>query len=59
MEMTCRPIKSYHVSCNLFFIFILKIYIFSKKEKLGVAETTPSGLQIPSVWEEESLVSRV
>jgi hypothetical protein len=44
----------------IYFLFLfLKNIFFSKKEKLGVAETTPSGSQIPSIWEEESLVSRV
>jgi hypothetical protein len=44
----------------IYFLFLFKkIFFFSKKEKLGVAETTPSGSQIPSVWEEENLVSCV
>ena len=38
MKITHGPIKSWHVSCNLFFIFILNknlknIYFFKKKKK--------------------------
>jgi hypothetical protein len=38
MKMTREPIKSYHISYNLFFIFIFKKLIFfskRKKEKIG------------------------
>jgi hypothetical protein len=39
-EMTREPVKSRHMSCNLFILF--KKYIVLKKEKkMGVAETTP------------------